>query len=152
MVGWYHWFNGWTWANSSRWRGTGWPEVLQPLGSQSQMWLSTWTTLVENWLFWIWTKFLLYERPCIQAGPTELSLWVTQKGLRNRDEGSHYTSLCPSQTPMSQWTWLGLANPDVQKGIQKDLCEEKESFIGKTGKKGEIYQLLLILRTLWCSW
>ena len=60
--------------------------------------------------------------------------------------------ICPSQTPMSQWTWLGLANPDVQKGIQKDLCEEKESFIGKTGKKGEIYQLLLILRTLWCSW
>lgn len=60
----------WTWANSSRWRGIGRPEELQSLGSQSRGWLSDWTTtLVVTWLFWTWTKFLLYEGQCIQSRP-----------------------------------------------------------------------------------
>ena len=34
----------WTWANSRRWWGTGRPGMLQPMGLQSQTWLTDWTT------------------------------------------------------------------------------------------------------------
>ena len=37
----------WVWASSRRWWRTGKSSVLQPMGSQSQTWLSYWTT---KWL------------------------------------------------------------------------------------------------------
>ena len=42
--------DSWTciWASSGRWRRTGKPGVLQLMGSQSQTWLSDWTTTVEG--------------------------------------------------------------------------------------------------------
>ena len=35
----------WVWANSRRWLRTGKPGVPQSIGSQSQIWLSDWTTM-----------------------------------------------------------------------------------------------------------
>ena len=35
MVGWYHWLWTWAWVNSSNWRWTGKPGMLQSTGSQS---------------------------------------------------------------------------------------------------------------------
>ena len=34
MVGWYHWLWTWAWVNSSNWRWTGKPGMLQSMGSQ----------------------------------------------------------------------------------------------------------------------
>ena len=43
MVSLTHWT--WLWVNSRRWWRTGKPNVLQSMGSQSQTWLSDWTTM-----------------------------------------------------------------------------------------------------------
>ena len=44
----------WPWANFGRYWGTGRPGVLQSMGSQSQTWLSGWTTKIHMYapLFW----------------------------------------------------------------------------------------------------
>ena len=43
----------WVWANSGRWWRTGKPGVLQSMGSQSQTWLSDWTTTSKSgWVGW----------------------------------------------------------------------------------------------------
>ena len=40
----------WVWANSGRWWRTGKCGVLQSMGSQSQIWLSDWTTTATLWV------------------------------------------------------------------------------------------------------
>ena len=90
----------WTWANSSRWRGIGRPEVLQSLGSQSRGWLSDWTTtLVVTGLFSMWTKFLLYEGQCTQSRPHRaVSESYTERALEQGQRLTLPVSLPKSNT------------------------------------------------------
>ena len=45
MTGWHHWWKWtWTWEDFRRWWGTGRPDVLRSMGSQSQTRLGNWTT------------------------------------------------------------------------------------------------------------
>ena len=141
MVGWHQIQWTWTWANSQDGEGRGaWS--LQPLGSQSGVRLSDWTTtLVVTWLFWMWTELPLYERQCIQGRPHRA---VSESHLGR---------------PAEQGQWLALhvslpkSNIDDPVDLQTQMSKKASgrTCVKKVERK-EIHWLLLILRTLWCSW
>ena len=89
----------------------------------------------------MWTEFLLYERQCIQGRPHRA---VSESHLERPAEQGQWLAL-PVSLPKSN-----IDDPvDLQTQMSKKASRRT---CVKTVERKEIHWLLLILRTLWCSW